>query len=338
MKAIRITVSLLLAAVMLLSVAACGDDAKNDTTTANAVTTSAPQKSANVKVESDYTVKKIDDLKLALGTSYEDVIGELPSSVKVLEKLEPTGTSTVLFEEKFESEDKVTENWDLYLPADGYEIGDGKVAITKSWTNTKMAVNGERDWMKLDTDEYANYAIKAVVRGTADAVTNNFGIMFRATGVDGSGPDSYSGYYVGIGDADSQICIGKAENNWTRITTYPIDYVPETDFTIEVLVFNDKFVVLWDGEAVVEEDASEHINGTVGIRTYEQLFEVSEFTVRTLGPEDYAKFENGYSDYVDHPVTWSCTDYDPNTKGSYGFIGEVTDLENARIKVKVKLS
>ena len=341
MKNAKIIIAFLLAAVMIFSIAACTgssetpDDNKNTTDKPTDKTTTTT-KSFTVKVSSgDYVLKKPSDFNVATGTSYDDVIAQLPTSIGVLTQGTFTGESEVLFTETFDGdESELEETWDLFLPE--HTLEDGKLAITAKSTTTKMAVAGEADWMKIGTEDYANYAVKAVVRGTADAPDNNFGIILRASEVTGSGPDSYEGLYVGIGNSSGIVCVGYAHNNWNSVEDVPIAYEANRDYTIEVLVHNDKFVVLLDGEKMGEYDAQGFVNGTVGIRTYNQVFEVSEFEVRSLGAEDFEQFDNGYADYVDHAVTWSCGDYDANTKGKYGFIGTIGDLgDDIQCKVVV---
>gem|GEM_PF-4449907 len=344
MKNVKIIIALLLAAVMLLSLAACGgtdtEEENGGENTAeggdSGVKTTAGTKSFAASVSSGgYKLKEPLAFSVTTGTSLEDVLAEFPSSIGVLTEGTATGMSTVLFHEDFDSEASVEENWDLYLPSEGYTIAEGKIAIEKNDTNTKMCVTGEEEWMMFDTDDYANYAVKAVLRGTADTPDNNFGLIFRASDVTYAGPDSYYGLYVGLGDESGQICVGYAQNNWNSLGNIDIDYEANRDYTLEVLVYNETFVILLDGEVMGEYDAQGFMNGTVGIRTYKQLFEVSEFEVRTLGASDFDNFESGYSEYVDHPVTWACSDYDPDTKGRYGFIGTVTDLDGVQCKVIV---
>ena len=341
MKNIKVILALALAAAMIFSFAACGtttDDDGDDTEVTTTEKTAITTKSSQTQVKSDYDIDKPNDLQVNVGTSYEDVIAMLPSTVGVLEAGTSTATSEVLYTQTFDDPSEVENGWDLYLPAGGYDIGGGRIAITTNSTTTKMALPETYEWMHADSDdEYANYAVKIVMRGTADNPTNNFGLMLRAHDVNGSGPDSYSGLYVGIGDSNGQICIGHANNNWSGDATYDFDYEANKDFTIEVLLYNETMVILLDGEAVGEYSAQGFVNGTVGIRTYDQVFEVSEFTVRTLGADDFEYFQNGFSSYVEHPVTWSCTDYDANVKGRYGFIGTVTDLEKAAVKVNVQV-
>ena len=200
----------------------------------------------------------------------------------------------------------------------------------------------EPEWAMADGDEYANYVIKAVLRGTAETPDNNFGIIFRAANVTPNGPDSYDGMYVGIGDPSGQICVGKASNNaWHSISNVDFDYVPNQDYTLEVIVYNEVFAVLLDGNLMYEGTVDPSmITGTVGLRTYKQLFECSEFSVRTLSADDFNNFEGGFTEVKSLPVVWTCSDYDPNKTGSYGFFGTITEglPEGKQAQVKVRVN
>ncbi|MBO5778290.1 MAG: hypothetical protein J6R82_01845 [Clostridia bacterium] len=338
--------SFLLVGAMALSLVACGDTTSDDTTTP-ATTTKAPvQKpdpnaSINQKVVSDYEVESVKNKAVKVGTSFEDVVASLPSELQVTIPGEASGEATELFKADFSNMDSFTADWTL-CDNDGVAAVDGKFATTAASDKIKAYVT-EPEWAKADGEEYANYVIKAVLRGQAEAPDHNFGIIFRAANVTAGGPDSYDGMYVGIGDPSGQICVGKASNNaWHHITNIDFDYVPNQDYTLEVVVYNDTFVVLLDGVAMYEGAVDPAmINGTVGLRTYKQLFECSEFSVRTLSADDFNHFEAGFTEVKSLPVVWTCSDYDPNKTGSYGFFGTITEGlpsgKQAQVKVRVSV-
>lgn len=338
--------ALLLVGAMALSLAACGETA-DDTTPAATTTTKAPavttnpNASVNQKVSSDYEVEGVSNKVVKLGTSFEDVVASLPTELEVTIPGEASGEATELFAADFTSMDSVTADWTL-CDNDGVVAVDGKFATTAVSDKIKAYVT-DPDWAKADTEEYANYVIKAVLRGTADAPDNNFGIIFRAANVSPAGPDSYDGMYVGIGDPAGQICVGKASNNaWHHITNIDFDYVPNQDYTLEVIVYNEIFAVLLDGNLMYEGTVDPSmVNGTVGLRTYKQLFECSEFSVRTLSADDFNNFEGGYTEVKVLPVVWTCSDYDPNKTGSYGFFGTITEGlpagKQAQVKVRISV-
>lgn len=323
-------VVLLLVLAMALSLFACGKESNEPQTTTAAATqpivSVKPRSSANEPLKSDYVVEKVDNVKVAKGTSYEDVIAMLPTELTVDVPADFSAASQELYRADFSSLDAFSETMTMCDADKVADVYDGKYVTTAASTRAKMFVNYQ-DWAKYDPDseennEFANYAVKAVLRGTADEPTNNFGIIFRATDVTDSGADSYYGLYVGIGDSSGSLCLGYAQNNWNSIKNIDIDYTPNTDYTLEVLVFNENYIVLLNGEQVYDGDCKGFVNGTVGLRTYNQLYECSEFTVRTLGPDDYAKF-GGYTEKKVLPVTWSCTDYNPEQPGKYGFFATV---------------
>ncbi|MGM9637477.1 MAG: hypothetical protein ACI3YK_05780 [Eubacteriales bacterium] len=338
-------ISLLLVASMALALTSCGGgNTENTTTAANstttAVTTTTPT-SAYTNVETDYQIESVDSFKVDYGTSKEDVIAQLPSELTVYVPTSAPTESTTLFSENFSSAESFAENWTLCDPDNVTEIGGGKFATTAGSTNIKAYIT-DAEWTNAGTEVYANYAIKAVVRGTADTPSNNFGIIFRASEVTGDGPDSYNGLYVGIGDSDGSLCVGSAQNNWTSIANIDIDYAPNTDYTLEVLVFQNAFIVKVNGETLYSGKTGTFVNGTVGLRTYNQLFEASELSVRTLTAADIAEFGED-TDFVEAkllPVSWDCFDYDPNTAKKYGFFGTVTEglPEGTQAQVKVSVT
>lgn len=337
--------ALLLVSGMVLSLAACGDTAEDTTTAATTTKTPAvtadPNASINQKVVSDYEVASVKNQAVSVGTSFEDVVAGLPTELEVTIPGDASGESQSLFEADFTSADTFAEDWTL-CDADGVVTVDGKFATTAKSNRVKAYVT-DPEWANAESEDYANYVVKAVIRGTAEeAPTNNFGIIFRAANVTESGPDSYDGMYVGIGDPGGQICVGKAYNGaWTAIQTVDFDYVANQDYTLEVIVYNEKFAVLLDGALMYEGEVDPlMVNGTVGVRTFEQLFECSEFSVRTLGGADFDNFEGGFTEVKTLPVTWTCSDYDPNKTGSYGFFGTITEglPEGKQAQVKVRVN
>lgn len=327
------------------SLAACassGSDTDTSTdpsaVTTAATTTASSSKgqaaSASTKVESDYDVEKVSNFKVDYGTSEEDVIAMLPTELTVtLPSDGAPSSSEVLYTESFDDESSFQQNWTL-CDADGVsEVGNGVLATLSGSTRFKAYIN-DQDWAKSGTEEYANYAVTMTLKGTADEPTNNFGMIVRASDVTESGADSYYGLYVGIGDSNGQLCVGYAENNWNSVTTVDFDYVPYQDYELTVLLYNEKYVVLLNGEKMYE-GVTNFVNGTAGIRTYNQLFECSSYTVRTLNEEDYKQFKDGYVVDQTFPVVWTCTDYDPNTAGKYGFVGTIQGLEKAATRVIV---
>ena len=340
--------ALLLVGALAVSVIACGgtDDAAEDTTTVATTTkapavTKDPNASSNQKPVSDYEVESVKKKTVAVGTPIEDVIAELPTELEVTIPGDASGESESLYSTDFASADTFATEWTTCDDDGVLSLDGGKFATTGKSNKVKAYVT-DPEWAKTDSEEYANYAVKAVIRGTAEeAPTNNFGIIFRASNITASGPDSYDGMYVGIGDNNGQLCIGKAYNGkWTSIQNVDFDYVANQDYTLEVIVFNESFVVLLDGEVMYEGAVDPlMINGTAGLRTFEQLFECSEFLVRSLGADDFNYFEEGYVEVKSLPVTWTCSDYDPNKTGTYGFFGTIAEGlpegKQAHVKVTV---
>lgn len=337
---------LLLVGVMAMSAVACSSGDTTETTTA-ATTTSAPTNgfnpnaSINQKAESDYEVDcEKTTLIVQEGATFDEIVAKLPTEVTVTIPGAASGEAESLFTESFDSADSVAANWTLSDKDGVAKVEGGKYATTAESDKVKAHVT-DPEWAKLDTEEYANYVITAKLTGTAENPSNNFGIMFRATGITDSGPDSYTGMYVGIGDSVGQLVIGKAQNNWQSISTVDFDYQPNVEYTLTVVVYNDKFAVLLDGTKMYEGDVDPTMpNGTVGLRTYKQLFECSEFSVSTLGAEDFECFEGGFTELKTLPVTWSCSDFEAGKVGGFGFFGTVTEglPEGTKAQVKVKVT
>lgn len=341
--------AMLLAGTLAVSMIACGgaEPPADDGTTAGVTTkapavTANPNSSANKKPVSDFEVEAVKNKIVTVGTSLEDIIAGLPTELEVTIPGEAAGVSEKLYSTDFSSADTFASEWTA-CDEDGVLSLDGGKFATTAKSNRVKAYVTDPEWAKADSVDFANYAIKAVIRGTAEeAPTNNFGIIFRASNVTASGPDSYDGMYVGIGDTNGQLCVGKAyDGKWSSIKNIDFDYVANQDYTLEVIVYNENFVVLLDGTVMYEGEVDPlMINGTVGLRTFEQLFECSEFSVRSVGADDFDHFEAGYVEVKKLPVTWTCDDYDANKAGRYGFFGTITEglPEGKQAQVKVNVT
>lgn len=335
--------ALLLVGVLAISAVACGSEKPADTTTAATTTGTPPNSfnpnaSVNQKAESDYEVEcEKTVLNVDVGATFDEIVAKLPTEVTVTVPGTASGEVQTLFTDTFDSG---AADWTM-CDKDGVASVDGGKYATTAVSDKVKAYVTDPEWAKLDTEEYANYVITAKLTGTAENPDNNFGIIFRATGVTDSGPDSYTGMYVGIGDAAGQLVIGKAQNNWQSISTVDFDYQPNVEYTLTVVVYNDSFVVLLDGVKMYEGDVDPTMpNGTVGLRTYKQLYECSEFTVSTLGAADFENFEGGFTELKSLPVTWSCSDFEAGKVGGFGFFGTVTEglPEGTKAQVKVKVT
>ncbi len=249
----------------------------------------------------------IRDVDVMVGTSFADAAGMLPDNVTLQMALDGVGAGALLHEANMEESD-----WVLYN-ADAITVGDGKIAIDKSVANVK-AVTG---------DEYDNFVLEATLRGTANAPTNNFGIMLRANDITDATADSYNGYYVGIGKNDGKYClvIGYADGKWHLIDEAVFDYKPNTDYDLKIMMNGATLAVWLDGELLYKDDSfSMFTKGSVGLRTYHQLFECSAFKVRTISDADLADAGIVLTEDLTVPVNaWTSENYDPDTAGSYTF-------------------
>ena len=225
-------ISCLLCAAMLVTLSSCNSEKKKDDTTTTTAKKTVTTSSDRTKVESDYEIKKVDDLVVAVGTSEQDVIAKLPTELEVLMKGSSSAASEKLFTETFDSADTFAQSWTVVGNAnnDVMAIENGSMAVKKACNYFRAYLN-DLEWMNNESEEFANYAIKTVIKGTAESPSNNFGIIFRASDISETGPDGYYGMYVGIGDSDGKLCVGYAMNNWNLVEYVDFDYVPNQDYT-----------------------------------------------------------------------------------------------------------
>jgi hypothetical protein len=330
---------LLISASMLLTLFSCGktDEPAGTSgqegqkgTEAAVVTTNAPdvkkKSSASTKAVSDYLVESIDNFKVDFGTSYEDVLAMLPKELDVEIPFDMANAkpSEVLFEADFSSMEAFLKDWVLQGNPASTEVHDGKYCVVASDPLARAYVK-HQPWSNYDPETgeghgYANYAVKAVIHGTQPTMTNIMGILFRAGEVEPEGDNAFDALYYGVGNA--AVRLYKHNHDFAVVMDMPHEYQQDVDYTLEAIVFNNMLILKFNGEKIYEGETEGFENGTVGFRTWTGLYECTEFTVRTLGPEDYEQF-GGYTETVRLPVTWECWDYNPEFSGKYGFFATV---------------
>lgn len=176
------------------------------------------------------------------GTKYEDALKKLPSTVTLKLKDASTAVSETLHTAKFEKSD-----WTLFDPS-AVTFADGKIKINKQSTKVKALTGGE----------YENFILEVTLRGTAASPDNNFGVILRASNVTDANADSYQGYYVGIGRYGSKnaLTVGYGSNAWKLIKTVDMDYKPNTDYKLKVLMYENTLAVWVDGKLFPEAPRS----------------------------------------------------------------------------------
>ncbi|MBC8547797.1 CotH kinase family protein, partial [Clostridiaceae bacterium NSJ-31] len=284
------------------------------------------------------SVDELGSIIVQTGTPLDDVVAQLPTEVGVA--LAST-ESTVLFEDDFSDPDQSRAKWALADPNGVVTFETGKMKLGAT-TNIK-AVAG-----LADAQDWADYAVEAEVAGP-ESPANNFGVMFRCSNVTTSGPDSYNGYYAGIGSTTlgPGFVAGWANGGWHQLDADPAPgYTGGKTYALKVLVAGNTFHVYLDGAKVYEytDTDSKFMTGTAGVRAYNVPFEVSSFVVRTLNADERAEMGAG-TDIVEATASissWSCADYNMDKAGEYTFSGALSGAftnpagKTASVKVTVE--
>ena len=263
-------------------------------------------------------------ITVAQGTAYADVLKLLPSTASVTLTDSTAADGAIMHVAKFEKSD-----WTLFDPS-AVTFADGKINVNKQSGKVKALTGGE----------YTDFVVEATLRGTANEPDNNFGIMLRAKNVTDTNADSYQGYYVGIGKYGSAyaLTVGYGNNAWKLVKNVNIDYKPNTDYKLKVLMYGNTLAAWLDGKLLYKEEFTLFDSGRVGLRTYRQLFECSSFTVRVPTVEELRECGLTAVRELEAGVTgWQCPDYDSDKPGKYTFTGMVENT-NSEVKITVTVS
>ncbi len=97
----------------------------------------------------------------------------------------------------------------------------------------------------------------------------NAGLMFRTTNADLSGPDSFSGYYVGL-DSTGSVFLSRSVNNYTELARAPLD-VPLNTWQHVRIVLRGATLAVYVGDSktpTLRVSDSFFLRGQIGVRAH----------------------------------------------------------------------
>ena len=181
-------------------------------------------------------------------------------------------TSFVGFTDNFSDTDPTP--WTVLGDTDAVRFDGEKMNVGFS-SNIKV-VAGEESW--------TDYTVEGTFTCGEATQDKNCGLMFRTTGATNEKPDSYQGYYVGLGTffGDEGIVVGYGNNSWNFLETIPYDYTPNIPYTLKVVVVGNQFAVYVNDEFQKIFTSDLFTEGQVGVRSYKFPFTCDNFSVRAV--------------------------------------------------------
>lgn len=234
------------------------------------------------------TAEKIDDIT-GLSKEYKDVA------------LDPNAPNAQFAGLSSQSLEEAQATWSLFDPYSQIKIGQNaetkktEISFGKN-TRVKAIYN------PAEAANWTDYSVEAAITLTNE-LSANAGVMFRTEGSTvGNDPDDYNGYFAGIGadGGNEGLIIGYAnkDKGWRRMEMLSLDKPLDIGRTykLRVDVRDDLFAVYLDGKFITVQrmDTDKYEKGTVGLRSYNQSFQVSEFTVRPLAEADIPNLQGYY--------------------------------------------
>ncbi|RQP23391.1 family 16 glycoside hydrolase [Piscinibacter terrae] len=111
----------------------------------------------------------------------------------------------------------------------------------------------------------SNYQSSTMEADIAVGTGGDAGFIFRASNL-GTGTDAYSGYYVGLSTLNNAVVVGRANNNWTQLISYPYTVTPNTFYHLK-LVSSGKSIEVWvNNVRVVSAGDDVYLSGAAGLR------------------------------------------------------------------------
>lgn len=281
-------------------------------------------------------VDEVPGMQVSYGTSLEEVQNQLPKTVNVtLKDTTESEPTEVLWKDDFSNPQDSTTKWKLYDPNGVVKFQEGKMTVGAS-KNLKVLAGEE---------QYTDFVAETEISGPENPI-NNFGIMFRCTDVTEHNADSYKGYYAGIGfnaaAKQNSISIGYADGFWHDVKTIPFPYEGGKTYQFKIVAYQNHMTVFVDDQMVYQATDDRYASGSIGLRSYDQAFDTTGFTIRTVTKDDLK--DCGIWEGIPAEVSvadWNCTNYDGKNPGKYTFEGtlgengKITNPENLKATTEV---
>ena len=122
------------------------------------------------------------------------------------------------------------------------------------------------------------YEAKIQVNNTGDG-----GLIFRVNRLS-FGPDEYSGYYVGISNANQRVELGKANGAWTSLKTAAMNITAGQWYQVRVVAKGSNIKIYVDNmiTPIIDFNDSSFGSGAIGVRTYQALARWDNLWVTSL--------------------------------------------------------
>ena len=154
-------------------------------------------------------------------------------------------------------------------PANGTGAGDKAVALATTYAS-------------------ASYEADVTVSAPVGTGAANAGFVVRTTNPTAGGPDSLTGYFIGLDTGTHTLVVGRQNNNWTNFIQYPVStIVGGSTHHLKVTTSGTAILVDLDGQRVVSvNDATNALpaafqSGSFGVRRFGVGASFSNITIHT---------------------------------------------------------
>jgi len=111
----------------------------------------------------------------------------------------------------------------------------------------------------------SNYQSSTMEADISVGPNGDAGFIFRASNL-ATGTDAYSGYYVGLSTLNNAVVVGRANNNWTPVISYPFTVTPNTFYHVKLVASGKSFDVWVNNVRVISAGDDVYLSGAAGLR------------------------------------------------------------------------
>ncbi|SMG56215.1 PA14 domain-containing protein [Paraburkholderia susongensis] len=171
---------------------------------------------------------------------------------------------------------------------DTWRAGASPSTITIDAPPTNGTGAGDKTVALASTYATASYEADVTVTAPVGTGAANAGFIVRTTNPSAGGPDSLTGYFIGLDTGSHSLVVGRQNNSWTNFIQYPVaSVVGGSTHHLKVTTSGTAITVDLDGQRIVSvNDATNALptvfqSGSFGLRRFGVGATFSNITIHT---------------------------------------------------------
>lgn len=128
----------------------------------------------------------------------------------------------------------------------------------------------------------ASYQSSTIEADVSLGAGGDAGFVFHASNLS-TGIDAYSGYYVGLSTQSNAVVLGRANNNWTQMISYPTPISPNTSYHLKLVLNGKSMEVYLNNQRIISAGDDVYLSGATGLRALNAAATFSNLSITDNG-------------------------------------------------------